>query len=95
MVLNETHLCNQHTELVKMFLDSELLLTELRCLSYFTLKASLPLLYAVEICNQDQFSELFQKLYKDLLEGFFEALKHYIVEYNYLIVEEPITEFEK
>ena len=36
MVLNETHLSNQHTELVKMFLDSELLLTELSCLSYFT-----------------------------------------------------------
>ena len=95
MVLNETHSCNQHTELVKMFLDSELLLTELRCLSYFTLKANLPLLYTVEICNQDQLSKFFQKLYKDLLEGFFEALKHYIVEYNYLIVEEPITEFEK
>ena len=63
MVLNETHLSNQHTELVKMFLDSELLLTELSCLSYFTHKVSLPLLYAVEICNQDQICELFPKLY--------------------------------
>ena len=63
MVLNETHLSNQHTELVKMFLDSELLLTELSCLSYFTHKVSLPLLYAVEICNQDQLCELFPRLY--------------------------------
>ena len=75
MVLNETHLSNQHTELVKMFLDSELLLTELSCLSYFTHKVSLPLLYAVEICNQNQLCELFPKLYKDLLEGSFETLK--------------------
>ena len=51
MVLNETHLSNQHTELVKMFLDSELLLTELSCLSCFTHKVSLPLLSAVEICK--------------------------------------------
>ena len=62
MVLNETDLYNQHTELVKMFLESELLLTELNCLSYFTHKVSLPLLYAVEICNQDQLCELFPKL---------------------------------
>ena len=95
MVLNETHLCNQDTELVKVFLDNELLLTELKCLSYFTLKASLALLYVVEICNQDQLSELFQKPYKDFMEGFFEALKHYIVEFKHLIVKEPITEFEK
>ena len=95
MVLNETHLSNQHTELVKMFLDSELLLTELSCLSYFTHKVSLPLLYAVEVCNQDQLCELFPKLYKDLLEGSFETLKDCTVEYKHLIVEEPITELEK
>ena len=51
MVLNETHLSKQHTELVKMFFDSELLLTELSCLSYFTHKVSLPLLYAVELSD--------------------------------------------
>ena len=51
MVLNETHLSTQHTELVKMFFDSELLLTELSCLSYFTHKVSLPLLYAVELSD--------------------------------------------
>ena len=62
MVLNETHLYNQHRELVKMFLESELLLTELSCLSYFIHKVSLPLLHAVEICNQDQLYELFPKL---------------------------------
>ena len=95
MVLNKTHLSNQHTELVKMFLDSELPLIELSCLSYFTQKVSLPLLYAVEICNQDQLCELFPKLYKDLLEGSFETMKDYIVEYKHLIVEEPITELEK
>ena len=78
-----------------MFLDSELLLTELSCLSYFTHKVSLPLLYAVEVCNQNQLCELFPKLYKDLLEGSFETLKDYIVEYKHLIVEEPITELEK
>ena len=51
MVLNETHLTNQHTDIVQLFVDSELLITELHCLAYFTSKVSLPLLYAVEICN--------------------------------------------
>ena len=62
MVLNETHLYNQHKELVKMFLESDLLLTEVSCLSYFIHKVRLPLLHAVEICNQDQLCELFPKL---------------------------------
>ena len=95
MVLNGTHLSKQHTELVKMFLDSELLLTELSCLSYFTHKVSLPLLYTVEICNQDQLCELFPKLYKRFIGRSFATLKDYIVEYKHLIVEEPIAELEK
>ena len=94
MVLNETNLCNQHTEIVKMFLDSELLSTELFCLSYFTHKVSLPLLYAVEICNQDDLCNIFPKLYEDLRNGSLDTLSDYIVEYRHLPVSDPSTELE-
>ena len=73
MVLNETHLCNQHTGIVQMFLDSELLLTELSALAYFTYKVSFPLLYAIEISTQDDLCQIFPKLHKDLLNGSLET----------------------
>ena len=48
MLLNKSHLSNQHIEAIRLFLDSEFFLTELSVLAYFTHKVSLPLLYCVE-----------------------------------------------
>lgn len=95
MVLNETHLSNLHTEIVQLFLDSELLITELICLSYFTHKVSLPLLYAVEICNQNDLCDIFPRLYNDLKNGCLETLSDYLVKYKHLNIVEPSTELEK
>ena len=95
MVLNETNLSNLHTEIVQLFLDSELLLTELSCLSYFTHKVSLPLLYAVEICNQDELCSIFPKLYADLVDGSMETLGDFIVKYQHFEIKEPSTDLEK
>ena len=36
MLLNETHLSNQHVEIVIMFLDSEFFITGMTALAYFT-----------------------------------------------------------
>ena len=47
MLLNETHLNNQHIEIVKMFLESEFMITELQVLAYFTHMITLPFLYFV------------------------------------------------
>ena len=60
MVLNETNLSNLHTEIVQLFLDSELLSTELLCLAYFTHKISLPLLFA----NEYHFTTTIQRSHK-------------------------------
>ena len=54
MVLNETHLGNQHVVMVRMFLDSDFFLVELQVLSYFTYKVTLPLLNAVEVSTQEE-----------------------------------------
>ena len=95
MVLNETNLSNLHTEIVQLFLDSELLSTELLCLAYFTHKISLPLLFAVEVCNQDELCTILPQLYNDLTNGSMETLSEYIVKYKHLNIQEPSTELEK
>ena len=53
MLINETHLSNQHVELM---LDSEFLVTELEALFYFTHKVTLSLLHIV--------LKVFPKLFK-------------------------------
>ena len=95
MVLNETNLSNLHTEIVQLFLDSELLITELTCLSYFTHKVSLPLLHAVEVCNQDELCQIFPKLHQDLLNGCMDTLSEYTVHYKHLNIATPSTELDK
>ena len=49
MLVNESHLANQHIETACMFLDCEFLITNLFALAYFTHPISLPLLNFVEI----------------------------------------------
>ena len=83
MMLNETNLSNLHTEIVQLFLDNELLSTELLCLAYFTHRVSLPLLYAVEVCNQDELCYIFPRLYNYLINGSMDSLSTYIVKYSH------------
>ena len=94
MVLTETNLSNLHTEIVQLFLDNELLTSELSCIAYFTHKISLPLLYAVEVCNQDELCSIFLRLYNDLLNGSLESLTDYSVVYKHVPVAKPVSELE-
>ena len=51
MLLNESHLANQHIEIVCMFLYCEFFITNLFALAYFTHKVSLLLLNFVDISS--------------------------------------------
>ena len=51
MLINETHLSNQHVEVVKLLFDSEFLVIEFEALSYFIHKVTLPILHFVEISS--------------------------------------------
>ena len=77
MLLNESHLTNQHIEIVCMFLDSEFFITELSLLAFFTHKVSLPLLNFVEISSQEELLRVFPKLYEDLQKGKMDTLEQY------------------
>ena len=60
MLINETHISNQHVEVVKLLLDSEILVTVLEAISYFTL----PFLLFVEVSSQKDLLKEFPKLVK-------------------------------
>ena len=94
MLLNETHLSNQHVEIVRMFLDSEFLITELKVLSYFTHAITLPFLYFVEVSSQEELLNMFPLLFNDLKSGKMDTLKDYVVEYPHVKVNKPSTDLE-
>ena len=74
MLVNESHLANQHIEIVRMFLDCEYFITELFALAYVTCKVSLPLLNFVEISSQPDLSKIFPQLYAHLVDGKMDTL---------------------
>ena len=92
MLLNETHLSNQHVEIVRMFLNSAFFITELTALAYFTHHVSLPLLNFVEVNSQDKLLEIFPKLFQDLKNRKMDTLSDYLVEYYHVTIKAPTSE---
>ena len=78
MLLNETHLNNQHVEIVRLLLDSVFLLTELELLAFFTHKITLPFLHFVEVAQQQELLTIFPQLYEDLKLAKLDTLNEYI-----------------
>lgn len=65
MLLNETNVMNQHTE-IACFWIRNFLLKELSVLAYFTHKVTLPLLNLVEISSQEELLNIPPKFYHGL-----------------------------
>ena len=98
ILLTESHLSNQHIEIVRMFLDSEFLITELAVLAYFTHKVTLPFLYFVEVSSQVQLIHMFPQLFNDLKEGRMDTLimgTHYVIDYPHIKVQKPTADIEE
>lgn len=94
MLINESHLSNQHTEIVRMFLDSEFFSTELSALSYFTHKVTLLFLYCFEISTWTRLYSFFPKLYKDLKEKNLDTLQQFFAPHRHVEVEKPSTDIQ-
>ena len=92
MLLNETHLSNQHVEIVRMFLDSKFFITELTASAYSTHRVSLSLLHFVEVNSQDKLLEIFPGLFQDLKNEKMDALSDYLVVYKHVPIEPPTSE---
>ena len=95
MVVDESHLSNQHIEIVRMFLDSEFFSTELSVLAYFMHKVTLPFLYCIEISTQEELLTILPKLYADLVEKKMDTLDCFLVHYRHVKIHKPTTETEK
>ena len=91
MLVNESHLANQHIEIVRMFLDCEYFITELFALAYVTCKVSLPLLNFVEISSQPDLLKIFPQLYAHLVDGKMDTLREFSVEYRHIQIANPTS----
>ncbi|KAG1652562.1 Anaphase-promoting complex subunit 5 [Nymphon striatum] len=79
MVIDEVEGTNQLVESCRIYLSSELFITELECLAYFNHFVTFPFLNRVQISSQGQLLELLPKLHNDLIKGKIDTLQEYIV----------------
>ena len=91
MLVNESHLANQHIEIVRMFLDCEYFITELFALAYVTYKIGLPLLNFVEISSQPDLLKIFPQLYAHLVDGKMDTLREFSLEYRHIQIANPTS----
>ena len=68
MLLDEVDSTNQLTETCKIYLSSELFLTELECLSFFNYFVTFPFINCVEVSSQSKLLHIIPKLHNDLLQ---------------------------
>ena len=80
MLLDEVDSTNQLTETCKIYLSSELFLTELECLSFFNYFVTFPFLNCVEVSSQSELLQIIPKLHNDLLQKKTDTLKKFVVQ---------------
>ena len=85
----DTSANNLLVQACKLYLESEIFLTELKVLAYFTHKVTLPLLNCIAISDQNDLVEIFPKLWRDLKSGNMDTLTNYLVIYKHVPVEKP------
>ncbi|KAG1650219.1 hypothetical protein GQR58_028234 [Nymphon striatum] len=79
MVIDEVEETNQLVESCRIYLSSELFITELECLAYFNHFVTFPFLNCVQISSQCQLLELLPKLHNNMIKGIIDTLQNYIV----------------
>ena len=95
MLLAETPKSNLLVEACRLYLECEFLLTELKVLSYFTFKVTLPFLNFVEKNNQEKLLIMLPKLHEDLKNFNLETLQEFIVKYRHVDVLELSSQLEE
>ena len=95
MVVDEVEGTNQLVEACRIYLASELFITELECLSYFNHHVTFPFLNCVETSSQADLLMLLPKLHDDLLEKNTETLKNFIVSTHRLPIPTLSSEVSK
>ena len=73
-------------------MKSEIFLTELEVLAYFTHLVTFPYLNCIEISSQAELLTIFHKLYSDLKEGKMDTLRNFVFEMRPVPVKRPTNE---
>ena len=79
MLLDEVQVSNQLVESCKIYLASELFVTELECLAYFNHYVTFPFLNCVEVSSQKELLDILPTLHKDLLNCKVDTLSKFVV----------------
>ena len=95
MLLDEVEGTNQLVESCRIYLASELFITELRCLSFFNHYVTFPFLNCVECSSQEELLQILPKLYDELIEKRTDTLKKFVVSVHGMPIPEVSTEVEK
>ena len=87
--LDETKATNQLVEACRIYLASEIFLTELEVLAFFNHHATFPFLNCVERSNQADLVKMLPKLFNDLLSGRTDTLNEFIIHIYHVNVVAP------
>ena len=79
MLLDEVQVTNLLVESCKIYMASELFITELECLAYFNHHVTFPYLNCVEVSSQEELLKIMPQLYKDLLMNKVDTLNKFVV----------------
>ena len=79
MLVNEVEGTNQLGESCRIYLSSELFITELEFLAYFNHYVTFSFLNCIEVSSHIQLLEILPKLYSDLTDGKIDILQNYAV----------------
>ena len=89
MLLDEVEGTNQFVVSCRIYLASELFITQLQCLSLFNHHVTFPFLNCVECSNQEDLLLILPKLYSELLEIRTVTLKMFVVSIHGLFQTYP------
>ena len=94
MLLDEIDGTNQLVECCRIYLASEIFITELRCMAFFNHHVTFPFLNCVEYSSQEEHFVILPKLHKELLKNRTETLSEFADSIHGMPVPEISTELE-
>lgn len=92
MLLDEVQVTNLLVESCKIYMASELFITELECLAYFNHHVTFPFLNCVEVSSQEELLKVLPQLHKDFLNHDTHTLEKFVVNIPGMSIPKLTTE---
>ena len=92
ILLDEVEAINQLIDMCRMYISSELFITELECLAFFNYHVTFPFLHCIEMGSQTDLCRILPKLYHNLLDNKTGTLSNFVVKMHGISVPEITSE---